>query len=87
MLEFAGSGIPQPDEAISIATGECLSIQTERNARNTAGVSGEQCRLLVGSGIVEPNPDGTHNRQQGAIGRIRNIFDAAFAEAKVCAFR
>ena len=42
---------------------------------------GEQCHLLVGGGIVEPNPDVTSNGEQGAVGGVCNLVDVAFAEA------
>ena len=81
---FAGGYIPQPDGADDVfrtPRGKGGAIRTERNAPNTAGVSGEQCHFVVGCCIVEPNPDGSRNGEQCAIGRIRNLVDAAFAEA------
>ena len=42
---------------------------------------GAECHFVVGGGIIEPNPDGTRNGEQGAIGGVCNLVDAAFAEA------
>ena len=74
--------IPQTDGAIPTPTSEGAAIRAERNARDTVLVAGEQCNFLIGSGIVEPHPDRTCNRQQRSIGRIRKLIYLTFAQAQ-----
>ena len=82
----AGGHIPQADGIIPTSTGEDGAIGTEDDASDTVHMPGEQGHFLIGGGIVEPNPDGTRNGEQGPIGRIRHVVDPAFAEAEGCAF-
>ena len=82
----AGVCIPQADGTVPTSTSEGGAIGTEDNTRDKVRMPGEQYHFLVGGGIVEPNPDGSCNGEQGAIGRIRHLVDAAFAEAAGCAF-
>ena len=82
----AGDSIPQADSLVRTPTGEGGTIRTENNASYLMRMPSEQCHFLIGSRIVEPNPNGTRNRKQGAIGGVCNLVDAAFAEAAGCAF-
>ena len=74
--------IPQIDPIRTPTTCERRPIWTERNATDRARVVCQQGTRLIRLCIVEPHTEITRNRQQRAIGRIREFIYSAFAQAQ-----
>ena len=66
--EGARIRIPQADSTVITATSEGAAIWAERHAYDSFRMPREQCDLLTGGRIVEPNTDAARHRELSPIG-------------------
>ena len=66
-------GVPQPHRIVPTPTDKRFAIRTERDTIDPTRMPREQCHLLMGCRIVEPNTNTTRHREPSAVRRIRDI--------------